>query len=309
MAVPADSTPYYVDGANGRNSDIGTENAYFGPFAKPGAASTSYGVVENSWSGGAPSPLPPPPSMSFSFYKSTNAGHNWTRVASKTYNENLDVFYPGTGTIIYCAFCDTALPLPANPTDTVKLVTFDMASDSFGTVITGGPTSWVGVAIGNVIFKLFRLSNGDQILIYPKPVTPGGSDTKLYWAQCTAGVWTSVDNLLTDTGVSSIPYTLDNCFVDSNDRIHIFGVAHRGSGIFDTFYTNLKAGVQSAVQIFYTPPGAGSAYVSRIGPGVYYPSDDSIEVPLAESVLAADAYTRISLLRGAPSAAPVFDPL
>src|ERR1043166_3222455 len=160
MAVPADSTPYYVDGANGRNSDVGTENAYFGPFAKPGAASTLYGVVENSWTSSAPSPLPPPPSNSFSFYKSTNAGHNWTIVASKSYNELLDVFYPGSGSVIYCAYCTMAHPFPSNPTDDVKLVTFSMASDSFGTGITGGPTAWAGTAIGDVPFKLFKLSTG-----------------------------------------------------------------------------------------------------------------------------------------------------
>jgi hypothetical protein len=310
MAVPADSTPYYVDGANGRNGDVGTENAYFGPFAKPGAASTLYGVVENSWTSTAPSPLPPPPSNSFSFYKSTNAGKNWSIVASKSYNELLDVFYPDSGSVIYCAYCTMAHPFPSNPTDDVKLVTFSMASDSFGTVITGGPTAWVGVAIGYVPFKLFKLSTGDLILIYTKPLTLDGSDTKLYWAQCTGGVWTSVDNLLNDSGTASTgyPYGIDNCFLDSNDRIHIFGYASKSAGYNDTFYTNLKAGVQSAVQVIYTSPTFAN-YPSRVGPGVYYSSDDSFEVPFAESVVDGDVFTRISLLRGVPSAAPVFDPL
>jgi hypothetical protein len=312
MAVPADSTPYYVDGAFGRFNGVpGTVNGWQGPFAKPAASGVLFGVVENSWSSPAPTPLPPPPAQSFSFYKTTNAGKNWARVVSKTYNSGLDVFYPGSGTLVYCAFCNTPLPLPANPTDDVKLVTFDMATETFGSVITGGPTAWFGIVLGDAIFKLFRLTTGDLILIYMQPTTLGGSDTKLYWAQSSGGVWTSVDNLLNDSGTSNIgtgAYLIDNCFIDPHDRIHIFGVAGKSGGYPDWFYTNLKSGVQSAVQVIYTSPTFAS-YPTRVSPGVYYSADDSFEVGFAESVVDGDAFTRISLLRGAPSAAPVFDPL
>src|ERR1041385_1234401 len=309
MAAPTDTTPYYVDGANGRNSVPGTDNAYFGPFQKPGASTTWYGIVENFWAFTAPSPLPPPPSLSFSIYKSTDDGLHWSRIVSKTYNGILDSHYPGSGTIIYFAYCDVTEPTSYNPVDIIKLVTFDMSTDSFGSVISSStPVAWIGTATGYVTFKLFYLSTGDQIVIYTKPTTLTGSDTKLYWAQASGGSWSSVDNALNDSGTASTgyPYGIDNCFVDSNDRIHIFGYAGKSGGYPDTFYSNLKSGVQSTVQIIYTSPTFIN-YPSRVGPGVYFPSDDSFEVPFARSILDGDAFTQISLLRGVPSAAPVFD--
>ena len=309
MSVPADTIPYYVDGAYGRNSVPSTDNSYFGPFLKPGTTGTWYGIVENFWAFTAPSPLPPPPSKSFSIYKSVDDGKHWSRIVSQVYNGVLDSYYPGAGNIIYFAYCDITNPTSYNPVDIIKLVTFDMSTDTFGTILAStDPIAWIGVATGYTPFKLFLLSSGDQIIIYTKPTTFEGSDTKLYWAQASGGAWLSFDNALNDSGTASIgyPYYIDNCFIDTNDRIHIFGVVGKSGGYPDTFYSNLYSGIQSSVQIIYTSPTFLN-YPNRVGPGVYYSDDDSIEVPFSRSILDGDALTQVSLLRGEPSSNPTFD--
>lgn len=152
-------------------------------------------------------------------WKSTDSGDSWseqdsgnhkTVVASQACCHTVQ-----SGTTLYIAYLIAS--------DVVNIVPFSMATDTYGTVITGGPTAAVaGTASALSPPILSRRSDGDYVVLHNGPTQSimGTGYRRVLYSRHEGSTWTL------DTDVAGIDvqihYDTRAAILGSSDRVHFF---------------------------------------------------------------------------------------
>ncbi len=174
------------------------------------------------------------------------------------------------------------------PTD-IRLVLFDTTTDTWGSVTTGGPTDPIfGLGAGEHLLHAI-LSNGDRVVCWETGTGGGNNSLKVILYN---GAWQSPITIQSSSGGNRIE--LFGLLVDSSDRVHIL---RKSTATNQLIYCQFVAGALSSDT---TLAGTWTSILSNYG--LYLTSSDEIIFPLKGTIGSAF----VNLLRGSPSASPVF---
>lgn len=196
-------------------------------------------------------------------YKSTDDGNNWTlptttnRPTPTGSGDWQPVYQDIEGTKIWVVY----LPNGSPPTES-RLQHYDMAVDTWGSPITGGPMPW-GVSsavVGTITYTidpdisnnrsqlgLNVRSNGDKVVIYNAVSTAGLSlQQDLYYKIYNGTSWSSANALMlsgtTDQEVNSFGYV--GSVTGTNDMVHVFAWTQFGY-VYASITTNITTPVRN----------------------------------------------------------------
>ncbi len=174
------------------------------------------------------------------------------------------------------------------PTE-IRLQLFNTATDTWGSVVTGGPTDPIfGSGTGQHLLHAI-LSNGDRVVCWETGI--GGGNDRLKVALYN-GAWQAPITIQTSTGGHQVE--LFSLLVDSSDRVHIL---RNDTNTHQLKYCNFVAGALSADTIIAgTWTNITSAY------GLYLTSSDELIFPM-RGLFGGNI---VNVLRGTPSSAPSF---
>lgn len=194
-------------------------------------------------------------------------------------------FYPGTGTKIYFTF------IAASPGN-ISLVNFDMATNLFSAVNSGGPSVTTNNS-GNLAMSLNVLSGGDQVVTY---LAYNGLFRDQLSVVLYDGTWHTPVDLKVAGPLESV--LLNATGQTSSDVVRILADYNNGAGTHQILDYGFTAGVASASTVVLS--GTGTEIV---GPGVYDSGTDEIRFPIQTNIGGRAPY---GLLIGTPSAAPAY---
>jgi hypothetical protein len=206
------------------------------------------------------------------------------------------IYYPGTGTILYVAFINYA-------TRNLNLNTFDMATDTWGTVITGGPHEtgdgsnsqirvWP-VLLSDLTTWVILYNVGDATFHSP-------TDVKLITYN---GSWGSPQTFNTEGSSATYGMSLIQVLIDSSDRVHGWYAHVVSTTNTDLYYNNFIASTIGTSQDIFPGWNAGLNTGISTGPGIYNSATD--ELIFAAQKLNGTLFDLYSI-HGTPSSAPVF---
>lgn len=162
---------------------------------------------------------------------------------------------------------------------------FDLQSKVWGTPVTGGPACTSGQLQR---FSLNRRSDGSWAIAFPGS---NGGFAVWFIATLTGAAWSAAQQISDIAGQNANP---SGTVLDASDRLHtIFEMGNDGSIRYRNWKAGVFGGASVALSIPHNFPTAGLH-------GLYVSATDEVVFPLIDGF--GDAY----VLRGSPSAAPVF---
>ncbi len=215
--------------------------------------------------------------------KSTDDGVTWAmqdQANEPTFGGNCSI--ADGGTRISSAFNHFG------PTE-IRLALFDTGTDTWGSVVTGGPTDPIfGSGAGQHLLHAI-LSNGDRVVCWETGI--GGGNNRIKVALYN-GAWQTPIIIQSSTGGN--PVELFSLLVDSSDRVHIL---RNNTGTNQLIYCQFVAGALGGDTII---AGTWASIVSSYG--LYLTSSDEIIFPMRGTF----SGSFVNILRGSPAAAPSF---
>lgn len=233
-------------------------------------------------------------------WRSTDAGQNWseqdsgnhkTVQSSPAANDIIDTFPEGT---------DSLHLLLVDGSGNLNIAPFSRASNTFGTLITGGPAPQFAR-----INMLVRRSDGSYVVVYTTDVS---SNRQLNLVTCTSGgTWGTPITVMVPgtTDTTTFSYYLKSVVVDANDHVWILAAAGLAGSYRMVRYSsgNVLGSVVAINQIFeqFSPASnyAGNGQIVTLG------SANLVAVPLIlQHVVGSVDQARASVLFHAHEASP-----
>ncbi len=215
-------------------------------------------------------------------YKSTDSGATWTPLDTANAPSCLASAADSDSTHIYFAYSNSvSQPFPWE----TRLVVFDLATETWGAPITGGPNSAGYFSFLGRYFSIKRLSNGDLWIFYPVGTISVGADSVM--AVKYDGSWGSP--ITVATGIIHSPgHTRENYLfataVDHLDRIYIIiKRTDTSAPTLNAVYNTLLAGALSGEVSIAT-----NNIMTWVQNGVENLTDGTMNVPLIFSTGATD---------------------
>ncbi len=216
-------------------------------------------------------------------------------LVNETEVADFQVFYPSSGgSIIYISYTTTSFG------DTIRLTTFDMSTDTWGSVITtAGPIAQQS------FHRLIHRSNGDWVVIYNTFVTGQGN---VYWEKWNGSSWSSAVKVSTVTMAATDSATvIDAALDESTGNIAIYWNLKLFSEGYATShkYLTVLSGLDVLGTNYNWQNNTNSPGWETDGRPVYNSAQDQWEYPLITAPSdAPSTYRLLAIAESTPSNDP-----